>query len=466
MTKKVIFPVTRLHEPMRVDIEIEGDKVTDAWISATMFRGFEPMMNGRDPRDAALITQRICGICTVAHAVAANLAQQQAFGVKTTPNGQLLINLIFAADIIHNHLLHFYVLGLFDYVVGPETAPYLPRQKGDFRLPSAVNNKIIAHAQMAYVMAARAHEALAVFGAKAPMQQTILPTGVTEQANAERIMVYSSILEEIKAFVDNVYVDDVMTIADYYDDYYNIGAGNGNFLSYGIFPSPVTGKLASRAGVVTNRGMVEQLDESQISEAVQFSWYADEAENRRPENGITVPDRNKPHAYSWIKAPRYQGRTYESGPLARGWISGDYRRGISVMDRLVARTRETQKICQLAEEWLAQLVPGAPTAQPYTTPAQGSGAGLTDAMRGALGHWFSYEDNKIDHYQIITPTTWNFSPRDATGQRGAVEEALIGTPIANIDSLIEVGRVIRSLDPCFTCAVHIYNTQHRQPLIL
>lgn len=464
MTRRIIFPVTRIHEPLRVDVEIAGGRVTDAWVGGHLFRGWEPMMTGRDPRDAALFTQRICGICSSAHAVAASLAQRQAFGVEPPPNGQHLTNLIFAADIIQNHLRHFYGLVLYDYVRGPEMPPYLPRPKADYRLPQKTNDEILAHAKTAADMAARAHEMMAIFGAKAPHQQTIMPTGVTEGAVSERIMAYRAILREIRSFVEGVFLADVLTIAEHYKDYYTIGGGYGNFMSFGLFPSPVTGKRAFDAGIVAGSGAVQPLDTAKITEDIRYSWYA-QSEHSRPEEGATIPDRSKADAYSWSKAPRYDGRPVESGPLARGWLSGEWRRGISVMDRIIARAKETLKICRLAEEWLGLLIPGGPSLFPFTPPPQGSGAGLTDAMRGSLGHWFSYKNGKVTHYQIVTPTTWNFSPRDDAGRRGPVEEALIGTPAAT-DSLVEVGRVVRSFDPCFSCAIHIIDRPQATPFVI
>jgi Ni,Fe-hydrogenase I large subunit len=120
MTRKTIFPLTRIHEPIRIDVEIEGGRVTDAWISSQLFRGWEQMLVGRDVEDAILFTQRICGICSSAHAVAASIALQQATGLAPTANGQHLTNLILAADIIQNHLRHFYFLSLPDYAAGPD----------------------------------------------------------------------------------------------------------------------------------------------------------------------------------------------------------------------------------------------------------------------------------------------------------------------------------------------------------
>lgn len=219
MARKTIFPVTRVHEPLRVDVEVEGGRVVDAWVGSHLFRGFEPIMAGRDPRDAALFLQRICGICSSAHAIAASMAQQQAFQVTPTPNGQLMTNLIFAADIIQNHLRHFYALAFYDYVRGPDYSPYAPRPRGDLRLPLKVNAELQEHGMRGARMAARAHEMLAIFGAKAPHQQTIMATGVTEQAATERIMAYQGILGELKDFISNVHIPDVLTIGEYYKDY-------------------------------------------------------------------------------------------------------------------------------------------------------------------------------------------------------------------------------------------------------
>lgn len=455
MAIKTIFPVTRIHEPMKVDVDVQNGTVADAWIGATLFRGFEAMMAGRDPQDAALFTQRICGICSTAHAVAAAYALQQAYRVEAPPNGQHLMNLIFAADMIQNHLRHFYILAFLDYVKGPDMPPYTPRPKGDYRIPKKINDELMAHYRESVRMAARAHEMLAIFGAKVPMAQTIMITGVTEKASAEKITAYAAILREISEWVDSVYLADVMTIAKYYQDYYHIGTGYGNMLSYGMFPQPFTRKYAFLPGVAIEQGQTQPLDTGKIGEEIRYSWYRGETERLPPDKGSTIPDRDKPEAYSWVKAPRYGGRCFEGGPLARGWINGDYRRGISVMDRLVARARETQKICKLAAGWLEKLTPDGPAILPFTPPAEGDGAGLTDAMRGPLGHWISIRNGRLCHYQIVTPTTWNFSPRDNGGLRGPVEQALIGTPVANADSLIEVGRVVRSFDPCFTCAVHL-----------
>jgi hydrogenase large subunit len=154
----------------------------------------------------------------------------------------------------------------------------------------------------------------------------------------------------------------------------------------------------------------------------------------------------------------------ETGPLARMWVNGDYRTGISVMDRHHARALEAQKIANAMVNWLGQIVVGGSEYQSYTTPYGVSGVGLTEAPRGALGHWLSIATSgttapngtpAIGSYQVITPTCWNASPKDTNGIRGPLEQALIGTKISNPSEPIEVLRVIHSYDPCLSCAVHV-----------
>ena len=164
-----------------------------------------------------------------------------------------------------------------------------------------------------------------------------------------------------------------------------------------------------------------------------------------------------------LKSPRYKTDgvnkdVYEVGPLARMYVTGDYTSGISVADRETARALEAKKIGDAMDVWLDDLQANlsGPSFIECEIPANGSGIGLTEAERGALGHWVKYDVNrKILHYQIITPTCWNASPQDAGGINGAIEQALIGTPISNATEPVEALRVIHSFDPCLACAVHV-----------
>jgi hydrogenase large subunit len=195
---------------------------------------------------------------------------------------------------------------------------------------------------------------------------------------------------------------------------------------------------------------------------VKYSKYTAASGNLNPANGVTQPEAGKSGAYSWLKSPRYLNTVHEVGPLARMYVNGDYRNGISVLDRLAARVLEAKKVADAMDGWLNQLVVGAAVYQYASIPASSSGIGLTEAPRGALGHWINIANSRIDRYQVITPTNWNASPMDDFDQHGPIEQALIGTPVTDINQPIEVLRVIHSFDPCLSCAVHMVRPDSRK----
>jgi hydrogenase large subunit len=137
------------------------------------------------------------------------------------------------------------------------------------------------------------------------------------------------------------------------------------------------------------------------------------------------------------------------------WISGEYTHGISAMDRIMARAAEAKKIADAMDDWLDELVSGAPVRTPSTKPQTAVGVGLTEAPRGALGHWMNVQNSVITRYQVVTPTSWNASPKDNLDLRGPIEQALIGTPVADVDQPVEVLRIVHTFDPCLACAVHM-----------
>ena len=177
------------------------------------------------------------------------------------------------------------------------------------------------------------------------------------------------------------------------------------------------------------------------------------------EDGETEPQIDNPRAYSWIKSPHYQDIVHEAGPLAIMWVNDDYVRGISVLNRTAARAFETQKVANAMDGWLGDLVVCDPVYAYRESPESATGVGLTEAPRGALGHRIETRTPKISRYQVITPTAWNASPQDDFGKRGSIEEALIGTPVKEVDQPIEVLRVVHSFDPCIACAVHLVSPE-------
>jgi len=198
-------------------------------------------------------------------------------------------------------------------------------------------------------------------------------------------------------------------------------------------------------------------DENKIEEKVDYAYYKLSENIDKQHPVVPEPEMDKKEAYSWVKAPRYNGLPFEVGPLARLILSGNYINRMSAMDRTIARALEAKKIADIMKILLKQIIPGVEMQQQYELPISASGRGLVDTTRGALGHWLEIQNQKISFYQIITPSTWDFSTRDENGYRGVAEEALIGTPIANVDEPVEIGRILRSFDPCMSCATHVYS---------
>lgn len=449
-----IGPITRANNTVAVEVTIDNKKVVDAKCSGIFFRGFEKILQGRDPRDASYLTQRICGICSSAHGTAASLALEAAAGVHPPRNGTILRNLIFGADLLQNHLRCFYINNLPDYVPGPGLGPFRPRFSKGYRLSERENNVLTEHYFQAVEMSRVAHDMTTLLGGKAPFPHGLLAGGSTVPPAADIIMTFRFKLKKIINFIKDKMIPDVYTLAEGYPECFENGVTRPNFLEFGLFSRPGAGEGTCFPAGVVLEGKPQNFDSSEVLEHLSNSWYAGE-QPEHPVRGNTSPCRDKEGAYSWVKAPRYRGKPVEGGPLARLWISGNYRKGISTMDRHIARTMETEIVGNMMEEWLEGLVLDEPVFHPFEVPRDADGAGLTGAMRGPLGHWIRIEKGRIAHYQIITPSAWNFSPRDDAGIMGPVEEALIGTIIEDENEPIEVGRVIRSFDICSSCSTHV-----------
>ena len=499
-----IDPINRIEGHLKVDIVVDGGEVKEARCSGQLFRGFELMLLGRDPRDAALLVQRVCGVCPIAHATASALSLDAAFGIDEIPaNGRLMRNLIFGANYIQSHILHFYHLAALDFVDvaaaadydGPderlaslksfigrgELAPYMPRYEGDYRLSKALNQQAASHYVKALETRRIAHEMCAIFGGKMPHQVGIVVGGCTETPTADKVAAYLSKLEWLRRFIDTVYLPDVLAVAEAYPDYFAIGAGPKRWFSYGgLDLETQTKDLLTRkrffpSGIVGPELKLAAMDAEQIVEHVKHSWYDDATTGRRPAKGETVPAPEKASGYSWLKAPRYAGEAYEVGPLARTLVA--YAAGdpavkaqvdgllgrfkakpealFSVLGRHAARALEARRLVEAMAGWAMEMKPGEPVCDWREAPESGAGMGITEAPRGGVGHWCEITDHKLSRYQLVVPTTWNASPRDDDGKPGPIEQALIGTKVRDAQNPFEVVRIIRSFDPCLACSVHM-----------
>lgn len=322
-------------------------------------------------------------------------------------------------------------------------------------------------------------------------------------------------------FIDEVYYPDLMAIQSFYKDWYKIGGGlsNKNLLCYGDFPKYANDysekSLLMPNGAIIDGNFKEVLpvdlkDPKQIQEFVDHSWYSypKPDEGLHPWDGVTVPNfelgkgtegtktdikwLGKESRYSWIKAPRWNGRSMETGPLARMLVAYAKKMPVqtalvdealkkagvpaealmSTLGRTLSRCLEArmmaQEMLQCVNDLQENIKNGDEVAanmdkwDPSTWPKQCKGVGPAEAPRGALGHWCVIENGLIKNWQAVVPSTWNASPRDPKGQLGAYEAALLGTPVAIADQPLEILRTIHSFDPCLACATHVLDVEGKE----
>ncbi|MCX7677601.1 MAG: nickel-dependent hydrogenase large subunit [Spirochaetes bacterium] len=515
MAKVYIDPITRIEGHLSIELEVQNGRVIEAWSKGDMFRGFEKILKGRNPVDANQITQRICGVCPVEHGLASSKCLDSAFGIRPNKNGRLLRNILLASNYLQSHIIHFYHLCALDYVdiasileyngsddkllsvrdwVKQEiklkggrndaitaAGPFLPRYEGDFYIKDKnLNWAAIRHYLQAFDIRMKAHRMVAIFGGRVPHVIGLVPGGVTEVPTSAKIREFKKALKEVEKFVNEVYVQDVLAVAQAYRTYFNVGKF-ANFLSYGLFEDDdsLTNFVMNRGSTIGGR-TVEALNTQLIREQVRYSRYSS-GSNLHPLRGETEPNPVKGGAYTWLKAPRYKDEPMEVGPLARvvvSYLSGNQtvksevdavlkqlNVGIdavfSALGRHACRAIESKIICRKLHEWLDQLEVDRSPRNSYEIPDSSEGEGLVEAPRGALGHWIVIRNKKIENYQAVVPTTWFCGPRDDRGVRGPVEQALIGTPISDVNNPIEAARVVRSFDPCIACAVHVVEGDRR-----
>ncbi len=443
-----INPVTRISGFLEIQAEVQDNVIVNVKSSGTLYRGFERMLKGRPPMDAIYFTQRICGICSSAHAVASALSLENAMNLKISLNDNYIRDIIHGMEFVQNHIRHFYQLSVPGFVRIRSLKLADDQLNGDFRLPEEINSRMEEHYGQSIEYSRLAHEALAIFGGKAPHNHGIFLGGVTTIVDSYRLEKLKTILDRILSFVSNVMVEDVGILARYYPDYFKKGISYPNFMSYGIFHNYEDGDITFVKAGTRIDGILEPLKPQEITEHIKYAWYRDV-------NGVDVADISKEEAYSFIIAPRYNGLPMEVGPLARLIISGDYTAGHSCMDRYIARVLETDILLRLMSK-IADRIEFLPNDQkPFLIPEEAYGVGLTDTTRGALGHWVQIKNQVNEHYNIITPSMWNLSPRDSSGVPGVLEMALLGTEINDRKEPVEIGRIVRSFDPCVSCATHV-----------
>ncbi|GAA6200879.1 nickel-dependent hydrogenase large subunit [Aquicoccus sp. SU-CL01552] len=471
----IVGPFNRVEGDLEIRLDVADGAVRAAYVNSPMFRGFERMLLGKGPIDALTITPRICGICSISQSAAAARALAQAAGVVPAAQGERVAALLHAVENLADHVTHFNLFFMPDFA-RPDYAgaPWHDRAVARFTAMqgSALHVATDARARLLHIVG--------MLGGKWPHTLAIQPGGVTRTPTRRDLIriraslhAFRSYLEthlfgaEVEAFAA---LDSIDRLEEWHGGDAGLflelsrdlglaasGLGTGRYLSFGAYPGP-DGPLFAR-GIWTADAGRGDLDTTGIAEDLSHAWML--GEDAHPTQGQTLPDEAMADpAYSWCKAPRLAGQSFETGALARQIIDGhplatELAREGSVRARIIGRLLEIARTQILLEQLLDRIDPEATFMTPTELPEAGEGAGLVEAARGALGHWLRIENGKIASYQIIAPTTWNFSPRDKAGVPGPVEQALQGAPVrAGEDTPLSVQHIVRSFDPCMVCTVH------------
>ena len=553
----VVDPITRIEGHLRIEAQMEGDTIAQAYSSGTMVRGIEIILRDRDPRDAWAFAQRICGVCTLVHGIASVRAVEDALNYEIPKNAQLIRNLMIGAQYIHDHVMHFYHLHALDWVdvvsalsADPKATSELAQsisnypksspgyfsdtqkklknfveagQLGIFakaywghpayKLPPEANLMAVSHYLEALEWQREVAKLHTIFGGKNPHPNFLVggvpcPIDLNSDSalNMERLSKVQSIINQMKMFVDQVYVPDTLAIASFYKDWGAQGEGVGNFMTYGDFPATGVNDPSTflfPRGAILNRDLstIHEVDldaEDEVKEYISHSWYnysAGKDAGLHPYDGETELNYDGPAPpyeqldvesnYSWLKSPRWKGNVMEVGPLARVlmlYASGHeltkelVNMTLSTLDvpvtalfstlgRTAARTLETKVVAESMQGWYDSLIGNIKAGdtrtfnevlwEPSSWPKKAQGVGFMEAPRGGLAHWIVIEDEKIANYQAVVPSTWNAGPRDSEGKPGPYEAALAGHKLHDPKQPIEILRTIHSFDPCIACAVHV-----------
>jgi hydrogenase large subunit len=560
-TRITIDPVTRIEGHLRIDCEIKDGHVTKAWSSGQMWRGIELILKDRDPREAWLYTQRICGVCTTVHAIASVRSVENALKMEIPLNAQYIRNILIAAHAIQDHIVHFYHLSALDWVdvvsalkADPKKTAQLAQSISTWPLNSAqvftdsqdklksfvgtgqlgiftngywghpamklspeVNLLATTHYLQALDIQRKANMIVSILGSKTPHIQNLAVGGVANAINTdspstltmERLYYVKTLIDELGAFINQVYFPDVCAIGAFYKDWTAYGAGVVDYLSVPEFPMDTKNTVFAHPGGYIPSGDLSRFRPIEnfkddfivkgVAESSKHSWYEGDW-TKHPWEEDTEPHYTEfqdDGKYSWVKAPTFHGMPAQVGPLAN--VLCMYAAGHaptkkytdkalatvsslaggqvpitalhSTIGRHAARAIRAAVLQEtLQSQWQAlidNIGKGDNTTfnKPEFPKGEVKGVGIHEAPRGMLSHWIVIKDAKIKNYQAVVPSTWNSGPRNAQDTPGPYEASLVGTPIADPDKPLEVLRTVHSFDPCLACAIHVVDKDNNNKVV-
>ncbi|MDX9722084.1 MAG: nickel-dependent hydrogenase large subunit [Myxococcota bacterium] len=495
MRQTIQVPMNRVEGDLEIKVELEDNVVTQAWCAGTMYRGFERIMLGRGALDGLVLTPRICGICSTAHLTAAALALDHIAGALVPPDAVRVRNLALMAELLQSDLRHTFLMFAVD-LINPRFRQHPMWEEAVGRWAPLRGTTAVEVLEQSKKLL----EIVAIVGGQWPHTSFIVPGGIASVPSSAALQQCKHLLRCYRQWFERVVLgcslerwqsvrshgelsawleersqqrDSELGFLWRYARKLELeswGRGSGRFLSFGALDLPIDTKLRVPMGArqlilsgMAEGSAVQPFEVAKVTEDLRYSWLG-ENERQHPSVGETRPyaSGEEGEKYSWAKAPRYAGKVVETGPLAEAVVAQSPlivdlldREGPSVLLRVLSRLVRTVDMIPAMEMWLSEA--GKHKDVYYVKPpdfTSGVGFGLTHAARGALGHWLRLEDRRIAHYQIITPTAWNASPRDNEGQAGAMEQALIGTRVEDASDPVELGVIARSFDPCLVCTVH------------
>ncbi len=483
MSRILVGPFNRVEGDLEVSLDIDGNRVRSARVNSPLYRGFEQIMLGHDPMDALVYTPRICGICSVSQSVACAQALADLMQLEMPENGQHCTNLVLANENMTDLLTHFYLFFMPDFARPVYAgAEWFAKVEKRFKATKGDASRVMLPARAEFL------HLMGLLAGKWPHTLSLQPGGSTKPVEPQERIRLLTIIAAFRRFLETeLFGDDLDVIANlnsvadleqwrqqqpwHTSDFrtflhlseqlelQTLGRATDQFLSYGTY---VQGdSRVFRSGIYVG-GEHLPLNSAAITEDISHAWMENGDQPLHPSQGRTIPSLDNPEGYSWCKAPRLNHQVVEVGALARQMINGHplaqdliVTQGGNVHSRIVARLLELAIIVPKMQDWVKAIDPQAPFCNHGELPDQGRSVGMIEAARGSLGHWLEVKKGKIHNYQIIAPTTWNFSPRDQQTVPGALEQALEGTPIrAGETEPVAVQHVVRSFDPCMACTVH------------
>jgi len=480
MANVIAGPFNRVEGDLELKLDIQSNQVIDAKVTSPMYRGFEQILVGKSALDSLVYTPRICGICSISQSIACATALENDQSSQVPHNGRVATNLVLATENVLDHLTHFYLFFMPDFVKQEyQQASWYPSIKQRFEAGkgSALNDILPARTDLLKVVA--------LLAGKWPHTLSIQPGGSSRAIDKYEQIELRNTIKQFKFFLENsvfgmplenflqmstraellIWADNnqsdfakfVQLIEK--NDLEDLGQVDLTLMSYGNYYDSAKDTVFT-SGIYHNDEL-KLLDTEKIKEYAQYSYLDETNGGQHPFKGSTkIPPVLSDNAYSWCKAPRLDEQVIEVGAFARQVVDGQalildlHRYGRSnVANRVIARMTEVARIGLMLENFVEDFELGNAFYQRLVLPDNFQSEGLIEAARGSLGHWIEVKDGRISNYQIVAPTTWNFSPMDGRKQKGALEQALIGTQANNSQS-VKIEHIVRSFDPCMVCTAH------------